>query len=314
MTKILINDGIHPTGLNMLIDAGFEVQTENIPQKELGARIGEFDALCVRSATKVRQDLIEKAGKLKIIGRGGVGLDNIDVAFAESKGIKVINTPGASSRSVAELAMAHLFSIARSLYKSNRHMPREGKTGFKTLKKSFSKGFELQNKTLGIIGMGKIGQETAKLAIGIGMDVIGVDPFIDVAVLEIEILDQKITHRLKTKNIDDMLPMADFISIHVPYTNAPVLTADEFDKMKDGVVLLNASRGGVVNEQDLLVALDSGKVFAAGIDVYDNEPSPDLRILNHPNVSMTPHIGASTSEAQERIGVELAEKLIAALS
>jgi len=314
MKKILINDGIHPVGLQKLQDAGFEVDNINIPQDELAEKLPQYAAICVRSATKVREDLIEKCPQLKVIGRGGVGLDNIDVDFAKSKGIAVCNTPAASSRSVAELAFAHLFSISRFLYKSNRHMPNDGAEEFKALKKSYSKGFELKGKTLGLIGLGRIGQETAKIALGLGMKVVAVDPFVDQVSLPLNINDQTLNVTIKSVSMDDMLETADIITLHIPFTGAPVLSTTEFGKMKDGVVLINASRGGTVDEDELMVALDSGKVAAAGLDVYENEPSPREDLLKHPNVSCTPHIGASTAEAQMNIGVELADKLIEHLS
>jgi len=314
MKKILINDGIHPTGLQKLKDAGFEVDNIKIPQDELSEKLPQYAAICVRSATKVRQELIEQCPNLKVIGRGGVGLDNIDVDFAKSKGIAVCNTPAASSRSVAELAFAHLFSISRFLYKSNRHMPNDGAEEFKALKKSYSKGFELKGKILGVIGMGRIGQETAKIALSLGMKVIAVDPFIEKAELKLDINDQVVNAPIETVNMDVMLPAADIITLHIPFTGAPVLSTTEFSKMKEGVILINASRGGTVDEEALLAALDSEKVAAAGLDVFENEPTPRESLLKHPNVSCTPHIGASTNEAQENIGIELADKLIKELS
>lgn len=314
MAKILINDGIQQVGVDMLEAAGHTVQNSNIPQDELPTRLQEFDAICVRSATKVRADLIDLCPNLKAICRGGVGLDNIDVDHAKSKGIAVINTPAASSRSVAELAFAHLFSVARSLYLSNRAMPSKGNTEFKALKKSYSKGFELYGKTLGVIGLGRIGRETAQLALSVGMNVIGVDPYIREAELKIGGETVNASYTLKSSSMDDMLATADVITLHVPFTGAPVLSTDEFAKMKDGVVLINASRGGTVDEDAMLVALESGKIVAAGIDVFANEPTPREDILAHPRVSLTPHTGASTNEAQQKIGIELAEKLIAHLA
>jgi len=314
MAKILINDGIQPIGVELLERAGHEVHNQNIAQDELPKRLQEFDAICVRSATKVRTDLIDMCPNLKAICRGGVGLDNIDVDHARSKGIAVINTPAASSRSVAELAFAHLFSIARSLYTSNRSMPSKGDTEFKALKKSYSKGFELYGKTLGVIGLGRIGRETAQLALSVGMKVIGVDPYIDEAELTIggEVVNAKYT--LPSSSMDEMLSQSDVITLHVPFTGAPVLSTTQFAKMKDGVILINASRGGTVDEDAMLAALASGKVAAAGIDVFANEPTPRRDILEHPRVSLTPHTGASTNEAQQKIGIELAEKLNAHLA
>lgn len=314
MPRILINDGLHASGLEKLQQAGFEVDNVKIPQDELMEKLPAYDAICVRSATKVRTELIDNCPNLKVIGRGGVGLDNIDVDHAKGKGISVINTPAASSRSVAELAFAHLLSISRFLYKSNRHMPKDGNTEFKALKKSYSKGFELKGKTLGVIGLGRIGQETIKIAYGVGMNVIGVDPYAKDVKVDMTVGDQKLSIPVKQVAMDEMLEQADIITLHIPFTGAPVLSTTEFSKMKDGVVLINASRGGTVDESALLAALESDKVKAAGIDVFENEPTPRAELIQHPNVSCTPHIGASTGEAQENIGLELADQLIAALS
>ena len=311
MIKVLINDGIHATGLSMLQDAGFEVQTEKISQEQLMERLPEFQAICVRSATKVRTDLIDACPNLSLIGRGGVGLDNIDVDHAKSKNIAVVNTPAASSRSVAELAFAHLYSVARYLYKSNRNMPEDGDSEFKGLKKSFSKGFELEGKTIGIIGFGRIGQEVAKMAIGIGMNVLAVDPFVQETSLEIKVAGQTVNVPLATTSMEEMLKNADVITLHIPFTGKAVLSDAEFAQMKDGVVIINVARGGTIDEKALLSALESKKVRAAGLDVFENEPTPRKELMIHPDCSLTPHIGASTGEAQEKIGIELAEKIIA---
>lgn len=310
MAKILINDGIEAIGISMLEDAGHEVVNQHIPQEELGRRLPEFDAICVRSATKVRKELIDQCPNLKAICRGGVGLDNIDVDYAKGKGIAVINTPAASSRSVAELVFAHLFSVARFLYQANKSMPKEGDTAFKALKKSYAKGFELYGKTLGVIGLGRIGRETAQLGLSIGMDVIGVDPYIPEVDLTIGGAKVNMTHRLKAVSLEEMLEKADVVTLHVPFLGTPVLGTVQFNQMKDGAILINASRGGTVDEDAMLAALESGKLAAAGVDVFINEPTPRKDILNHPRISLTPHTGASTVEAQAKIGIELAEKLI----
>lgn len=314
MAKILINDGMHSTGIQMLIDAGHTVHTDKIPQDELMAKLPEYDAICVRSATKVRTPLIDNCPNLKVIGRGGVGLDNIDVDYAKSKGIAVENTPAASSRSVAELAMGHAMSIARSLYVSNQQMPKEGNSNFKGLKKNYSKGFELQGKTLGIIGFGRIGQELAKIALGCDMKVLAGDLMKFTANLEQKVGSHTVVNEVKTMDIDEVIQKADLISLHIPFTGKAVLDADAFAKMKDGVVILNAARGGTIDETALLAALESGKVAAAGLDVFENEPTPRQELLEHARVSCTPHIGASTLEAQEKIGIELASKLLENLS
>ena len=310
MTKILINDGIHATGLKMLKDAGFDVNTNNIPQDELPTKLQDYAAICVRSATKVRKDLIDVCPNLKFIGRGGVGMDNIDVDYARSKGLAVCNTPAASSRSVAELAFGHLLSVNRFLYKANQEMPSKGTTEFKALKKAYSKGQEIEGKTMGIIGFGRIGQEAAKMALGLQMKVLAVDPFIKEAELKINIHDQSVNVKINTVPMDEMLANADAITLHIPFTGKPALGADEFNKMKDGVIIINAARGGTIDEDALLAALNSGKVSAAGLDVFTDEPKPRADLLNHANVSCTPHTGASTAQAQEKIGIELAQQLI----
>ena len=314
MKKILINDGMHATGIEMLKNAGFELQLDKIAQEDLKEALPSFDAICVRSATKVRTDLIDACPNLKVIGRGGVGLDNIDVDHARSKGIHVINTPAASSRSVAELAFAHLLSISRFVYKSNRQMPTQGASDFKSLKKSYSKGFELEGKKMGIIGFGRIGQEAAKIALAMGMEVLPVDPYVTTAELELKLGTQNIKVPLQTVSMDEMLAQADVISLHIPFTGQAVLSKAEFDKLKPGCILINASRGGTVDENAMMEALENGKLAAAGLDVFETEPTPREDIIQHPNVSCTPHIGASTGEAQEKIGIELAQQLIDLLS
>jgi len=314
MAKILINDGIHPSGLALLKEAGHEVQTDKIVQELLVEQLPAFDVVCVRSATKIREDLIKQCPNLKIIGRGGVGLDNIDVTFAKSQNIAVINTPAASSRSVGELAIAHLLSVARFLYKSNRNMPQDGDSEFKVLKKSFSKGIELEGKTIGIIGAGRIGREAAKAALGMGMKVVFHDPYVADVNINMTVNGQELNFDFETASMDDMLATADAISLHVPFTGNAVLGKSEFAKMKDDVIIINAARGGTIDEEALLEALDSGKVSAAGLDVFENEPTPRKELLEHPNISLTPHIGASTNEAQEKIGIELAEQIIQILS
>lgn len=317
MIKILINDGIHPDGKMLLEDAGFQVDTDKIAQDDLPAKLPEYNAIVVRSATKVRTDLIDLCPNLKVIARGGVGLDNIDVSHAKEKGIEVINTPAASSESVAELAFAHMFTLARFLHQSNRDMPQSGNTDFKGLKKSYSKGMQLRGKTLGIIGFGRIGQETARIGLAMGMNVLPVDLMINETDIDINLFnskDVKLTVHVPTVKFDEMLAKSDFISLHVPSVGKAILGADEFAKMKDGVVVINCARGGTIDEDALLEALDSGKVGAAGLDVFENEPTPLKTLLDHPKISVTPHIGASTMEAQRNIGLELADKIIAAFN
>lgn len=314
MAKILINDGIHPDGKAKLEAAGFEVNTNKIEQADLPKELPNYDVICVRSATKVRKDLIDQCPNLKIIARGGVGLDNIDVDYARGKGIQVMNTPAASSEAVAELVFGHLFSLNRSLHLANREMPTKGDTEFKALKKSYSKGAQLRGKTIGIIGIGRIGQETARIAVGMGMNVLAVDPQVDEVTIDLKLYNSTqadVSVTLKTVPMNEMLAKADFISLHIPFFGKPVLSTDEFNKMKDGVILVNAARGGTVDEEALLAALNSGKVAAAGLDVFESEPTPRKDLLEHKHISLSPHIGASTMEAQTNIGLELADQIIA---
>ena len=270
----------------------------------------KITVLLVRSATTARRELIDSCPSLKIIGRGGVGMDNIDVDYARSKNIQVINTPAASSASVAELVFAHLYSGVRFLHESNRAMPLEGDSNFKKLKKAYAKGTELRGKTIGIIGFGRIGRETAKIALGVGMNVIAYDKFLESAVVELDFMDNKsIDFKIKISKFDDLLKNSDFISLHVPAQKNYVIGKNEFDKMKDGVGIINAARGGVINEVELVSAIENGKVSFAGLDTFENEPKPEIQLLMNSKLSLTPHIGAATNEAQDRIGLELAEQI-----
>ncbi|MFO0320867.1 MAG: NAD(P)-dependent oxidoreductase [Bacteroidota bacterium] len=311
---ILANDGIDAVGKSILEKAGYTVITQNVAQENLAKEINEkgYVALTVRSATKVRKDIIDACPNLKVIGRGGVGMDNIDVEYVRSKNIQVINTPAASSNSVAELVFAHLFNAVRFLYDSNRQMPIIGNTKFNDLKKNYSKGIELRDKTIGIIGFGRIGQYTAKIALGSGMKVLAYDPFVKEAVLKLDIQGTSgVEVKITTVALNELLSKSDVITLHVPGGN--MITKKEIAHMKDGVILVNASRGGVIDETDLVSGLNSGKIAHACLDVFENEPTPNDTLLKHPKISLTPHIGAATNEAQERIGVELAEKIIEAL-
>jgi Phosphoglycerate dehydrogenase and related dehydrogenases len=309
--KILANDGIDPLGKRLLEQAGFTVDTNHIPQEELAQRLQEYDAITVRSATKVRKEVIDACPNLKLIGRGGVGMDNIDVEYARERGITVVNTPAASSLSVAELVFAHLLGGVRFLYDAQRKMPVEGGTNFGGLKKAYAKGKELRGKTLGVIGFGRIGRETAKVGLGLGMDVIVSDLFEVPKTLQLSLSGGVIVDvPIKQVELNELLQQADFISLHVPYTEKPIIGEAELGLVKPGVGIVNASRGGVIDELALIAALDSGKVAFAGMDVFDNEPTPRKELLGHPKVSLTPHIGAATEEAQERIGEELANLII----
>ena len=314
--KILANDGISQSGIDDLTAAGFEVLTTTVAQEQLENFINSENivALLVRSATTVRQDLIDACPNLKIIGRGGVGMDNIDVEYAREKGLSVINTPAASSESVAELVFAHLFSGVRFLYDSNRTMPLDGDSKFKTLKKAYAKGTELRGKTLGVIGFGRIGQATAKMALGLGMKVLAFDPFLEKTTLSLAFYDgQTVDFEIKTVSKDTLLKESDFITLHVPAQKEFVIGKPELELMKDGSGLINAARGGVVNEVALVEALNSNKLAFAGLDTFENEPTPAVQLLMNPKISLTPHIGAATNQAQDRIGSELAAQIISIL-
>ncbi|GAA3581381.1 D-2-hydroxyacid dehydrogenase [Snuella lapsa] len=314
--KVLANDGISNSGIEALEKGGFEVITTTVAQEQLINYINEkeISVLLVRSATTVRKDLIDACPSLKIIGRGGVGMDNIDVEYAREKGLKVINTPAASSHSVAELVFGHFYGLARFLHNSNRDMPLEGDSNFKGLKKAYAKGTELKGKTLGVLGFGRIGQATAKVALGAGMKVVAFDPFLEKANLELSFFDgQKVSFEIETVSKEEVLKQADFITLHVPAQKEYVIDEAEFNIMKDGVILANAARGGVINEVALVKAIENGKVARAALDVFENEPKPEIQLLMNPSLSLTPHTGAATNEAQDRIGTELAEQIISIL-
>ncbi|APZ47180.1 3-phosphoglycerate dehydrogenase [Polaribacter reichenbachii] len=311
--KILANDGISKSGIDALEKGGFEVLTTKVAQSQLENYINEhnIDAILVRSATQVRQELIDACPSLKLIGRGGVGMDNIDVDYAIDNGLHVINTPAASSSSVAELVFSHLFGMVRFLHSSNREMPLEGDTRFKELKKAYAQGTELRGKTLGIIGFGRIGQEVAKIGIGLGMNVIATDELVEDAAITLDFFNgQKISFQINTIDKDELLKESDFITLHVPAQEDYIISEAEFEKMKDGVGIVNAARGGILNEVDLVKAIESGKVQFAGLDVFETEPTPAVQLLMNTEISLTPHIGAATKEAQDRIGLELAKQIV----
>jgi len=270
-----------------------------------------IDGVLVRSATKIRQPLIDACPTLKFIGRGGVGMDNIDVEYARGKGLTVFNTPAASSQSVAELVMGHLFSCARFLADSNRQMPGRGAEEFKTLKKAYGKGTELRGKTLGIVGFGRIGRWLASYALGCGMNVIAHDPFVSHGKVELTVGGQTLTVDCPLHSLEDVLANADMVSIHVPAQadGSAVIGEAQLKDMKPHAILVNAARGGSVDEDALMAALDAGEIAGAGLDVFVGEPAPRADLLAHPKVALTPHIGAATEEAQDRIGLELATQI-----
>lgn len=310
--KILANDGISALGQELLEAAGHIVITDKVAQDQLAAAVNEqgIEVILVRSATTVRKEVIDACQNVKIIGRGGVGMDNIDVDYARSKGIHVINTPASSSQSVAELVMGQLFSLSRFLNDSFKHME---SGDFSTLKKNYAKGVELRGKTLGIIGFGRIGQNLASYALGVGMNVIAIDNKKQDVSIEVNIGNQLVSVPMSTEtDLHAQLGNMDYISIHVPKQadGSAVLGMNEFGKMKKGVFIANAARGGVVNETELLEALNQGIIAGIALDVFDNEPNPRKELLNHPKIACTPHIGAATLEAQDRIGEELAQLII----
>ena len=307
MIRILANDGIAPNGKKLLEDAGYEVVTEKIAQEDLMTELNNFDVIIVRSATKVRQPLIDASPNLKAILRGGVGIDNIDHAYAEGKGIPTYNTPAASSEAVAELVFGHFFALSRFLHRANRELTAKD-SDFNKLKKAYAKGQQLRGRTLAIIGFGRIGKAAARIGLGMGMQVLPVDLYKEGDTVKLEFFDgQSVDFTLKTVPLEEAIGQADYITIHVP--GGDLIGADELAKMKDGVIIANTSRGGVINEDALLEALNSGKVAGAALDVFVGEPNPRRDLLEHPRVSVSPHIGAATTEAQENIGVELYEKI-----
>jgi D-3-phosphoglycerate dehydrogenase len=315
--KVLANDGISKSGIRALEKGGFEVITTKVAQEQVANFVNEnnISVVLVRSATKVRKDIIDACPGLKIIGRGGVGMDNIDVDYAKNKGIAVINTPASSSESVAELVFAHLFSGVRFLHDSNRNMPLEGDSNFDGLKKAYANGIELRGKTIGIVGIGRIGQATAKMALGLGMKVIAADIFVPQVDVKVEFFDgQSITTTIVSQSLESLLQEADFITLHVPAQDEYIIGEKELAIMKDGVGIVNCARGGVIDEVALIKALDDEKVLFAGLDVFESEPKPEITILMHPKISLTPHIGAATEEAQDRIGTELAQQIISLLN
>ena len=312
--KILVNDGMSASGAKALQEAGFTLFQDKIEQDKIIDFMNEhqIDAILVRSATKVQKDIIDAVPSLKLIGRGGVGLDNIDVAYAKEKGLYVINTPAASSNSVAELVFAHMFGMARGLHDANRNMPLEGDTKFKELKKSYAKSVELKGKTLSVIGLGRIGKEVARIGLGIGMHVIGVDSSDSDGIKTIPFQmfnGDVINYKIEVKNMEDAIKEADFITLHIPSQKEYIIGEKQLEIMKDGAFLVNAARGGVVDEMALVAALESGKLAAAALDVFEKEPSPEIQLLMNPKLSLSPHVGGSTIEAQDRIGTELAEQI-----
>lgn len=311
--KILANDGISAKGEAALKAAGIELLDHRVSREHLADFINqnEVDVLLVRSATQVRKELIDACPGLKIIGRGGVGLDNIDADYAREKGLKVINTPLASAKSVAELVFAHFFSLARYLHDANRMMPLEGESNFNALKKSYGKATELSGKTLGVIGMGSIGMEVIKMGLALGMNILAYNRTPKTESVGLHFFDgQQVKFQITSTDLETVLKNADFISVNISKPDQYILDTPQFEMMKDGVYIVNAARGGVLNEVTLLDFIDEEKIAGAALDVFENEPHPEVQILMNPALSLSPHVGGNTVEAQERIGLELAEQLI----
>ena len=303
MYKILANDGIDKDAELRLVELGFEVDTNHYKDEDLTKKIKEVDCIVIRSATKIRKPLIDEAlkgGRLKLIIRAGVGIDNIDHEYSEEQGIIVRNTPRSSSDAVAELAIAHMFALARHIYISNVTM-RNGQWN-----KKLYLGIELSGKTLGLVGFGRIAKSVAKKAMALGMKVI----YTDISGKSDELPECQFVSK------NELLTQSDFISLHIPFNKelGPYLGETEFNLMKDGMYVIQASRGGVVNEEALLKALDNGKVKKAALDVFEDEPTKNERIYTHESISLTPHIGASTKEAQARIGLETIDVILEYLS
>ena len=311
--RILPNDGISLSAIEFLEKEGYEVLKHKVAQEQLINFINDnkIDVLLVRSATQVRKDLIDKCPSLKIIGRGGVGMDNIDVQYAKEKGIHVINTPAASSRSVAELVFAHMFTLYRYLQDSNRNMPLEGDTNFAALKKSYSGAMELGGKTLGVIGFGRIGVEVIKIGLSFGMKVLVSDVNDITKTITLDFFDgQQVHFEISTVPREEVIKNSDVISVHVPKQEKYIIGEKELNKMKENAIIVNASRGGIIDEVALMNALNEDKIFGAALDVFEKEPKPEITLLMNPKLSLSPHIGGNTKEAQERISMELADQII----
>jgi D-3-phosphoglycerate dehydrogenase len=311
--KILANDGIDAKGQAALEAMGCTVLTEKVNQDALAGFIQNenIDGLLVRSATTARKELIDACPNLKFIGRGGVGIDNIDAVYAREKGVDVFNTPASSSASVAELVMSMLFASNRFIYQAGGSMPANGEETFEVLKKSYGKGKEVKGKTIGIVGFGRIGMSLAEYALGCGMRVLFFDRSKTEETVVLSINGSPVEVKLNVSSFEEVLRGSDFISLHVPKqpNGSSVIGAAQFAIMKKNAVVVNTSRGGTVHEGELIEALDNGVIAGACLDVFENEPRPNAALLKHSKIITTPHIGAATAEAQERIGLEIAENV-----
>jgi len=306
--RILANDGIDDAGKKILEQAGHTVDTDKIPQEELPARLPSYDGLVVRSATKVRKDLLDACPQLRFVARAGVGMDNIDVDYARSRGVLVLNTPSASSIAVAELVFAHMLSLCRFLHRAHREMPLRGASDFNQLKSSYAAGTELFGKTLGLVGFGRIGQEVARIAHGFRMKILVHDVlFQKEPSLALKAEEQ---HQVHTVGMEELLQHSHYLSLHVPGLDQALIGERELNLLPPGACIINASRGGLIDEEALIQAIHRGHIRYAGLDVFENEPQVRADLLTHPQISTTPHTGASTLEAQERIGLEMAQRIL----
>jgi D-3-phosphoglycerate dehydrogenase len=314
--KVLATDGIAKSGIEALENKGFEVLDIHIAEGQLENYINKhkIDAIVVGSATEVREELIDACPSLKLIGHSGVNMDHIDVDYAIDQGLHVINTPEATLNSVAELVFAHLFGLARFLHQSNREMPLEGDLRFYEMSRSFGVGMELRGKTIGVVGFGAVGQEVAKIALGLGMKVIASDPLIEGAPISVEFFNgQRMMIPIETVKLDELLKESDFITVHISNQDGYVIGQKEIEKMKTGVGIINVTHGRLIDEVALVNAIENKQVKFAGLDVFENQPRPEVQLLMNPELSLTPNIAASTIESQERIGTELAEQIIRVL-
>ena len=312
--KVLANDGISANGIQLLEQNGFEVITTKVAQEQVAAYINknEITVLLVRTATKISTELIDDCPSLKVIGIAGETVDPKIVEYAKTKGKTIVNAADSSAEAVAELVFAHLFSGARFLHDANRNMPLEGDSSFNNLKKAYSSGVELRSKTLGIIGFTSSGIEVAKIGLALGMNVIVADGSTEETAIELNFHNgQSISLKVEKVELTELLKQSDFITLHLPTSDKKhLINESAFKLMKDNVGIINVSQGGIINEVELLKALDDGKVLFAGLDVFEDQPTPAVQVLMHPKVSLTPHIGSSTVETQQRMEIELTHKVI----
>lgn len=313
--KILANDGISKEGIQLLEQNGFEVLTTKVAQEQVAAYIqkNEINGLLVRNATKVTKELIDQCSTLQLIGRLGIDMSNVEVDHALSKGIAVMDTPNATNVAIAEMVFAHLFSGARFLHDANRNMPLDGDSNFKGLTKAYSNGVELKGKTIGIVGFDAAAKEVAKIALGLGMKVLAYDETTTINTIKVDFFDgQSLMFTIPTQTLEEVLKKSDFITFHCTGSEYKYMISEtQLKMMKENVGLINVTQEGVINEVALLSGLEEDKILFAGLDVFEEEPTPAVQVLMHPKLSLTPHIATATVEAQDRMSIEMAEKIIA---